>query len=696
MVGGVFARRFTAVVATAVILASGLVTTAARAQSQGTGVTSQSTVHYAINKPLCATPKDPRTLRCFALERVKVRKGTRGAYAFTQPAALAWGPSGGFSPAMLAAAYGYNPDAGTKTQLVAIVDWHNDPNALSDLNHFDTTYGLPKETATSFRKVNQNGTPSPLPPNDQDAAGEIALDIEAVRGVCHTCRILLVEATAPNTTDTAAALNTAVRMGATEISNSYGAPEAPTAPAILAGYNHPGVVITASTGDQGWYGWTEANGSGSTAQAADAAYFPSTDPTVVGVGGTRLYVDSTTGDRGDEYVWNEEDVADGAWIVDGLDNGATGGGCSTVFAAEPWQAHTSTYPSFGCKGKRSAADISAVGDPGSGFDVYLTYGGSGWTTIGGTSLSSPVIAAMYALAGGGHGAAYPASTLYVNARLHPSSVYDVTNPGPRYDSAGGFIAGGNSWCAGDTVSDCETVTNSYLSIQNPNTYSPQDYFECSFPRTGLPAASALNPQCNAVAGFDGPSGLGTPAGLGVFARTAPTLTLTRPLSLPLNRAATFKAQLGEVLPGAHASSYTWNWGDGHTTVVSSSSASNTASHTYTKACSCTVTLSVFDSEQQQVVRVTRVVVGKAASVHYSGPSAVRVHHTGTFSAAGTSTPNTGAHVTAIQWNFGDQHASNGTRVAHTYARIGTFTITITVHDSTGVVTNVQRRVRVTN
>lgn len=695
MVSRVFVRSLSAVAGAAVIVASGLVADAAGAQSQVTGVPSRSTVQYAVNKPLCAAPKNPRTLRCFALERVKVSKGTRGAYAFTQPSDLPWGPNGGYSPAMLASAYGYNPNASTKGQLVAIVDWHNDPNALSDLNHFDATYGLPSETTTSFRKVNQSGKASPLPTNDKNAAGEIALDIEAVRGVCHTCRILLVEATAPTTVDTAAAVNTAVRMGATEISNSYGAPEAPTAPAILAGYNHPGVVITASTGDQGWYGWTDANSSDSTAHAANAAYFPSTDPTVVGVGGTRLYVDGTTGGRGSEFVWNEEDVADGAWIIDGIDNGATGGGCSTVFAAKAWQTHQANYSSFGCTGKRSAADISAIGDPGSGFDVYVTYGGSGWATIGGTSLSSPVIAAMYALAGGARGAAYPASTLYVNAALHPSSVYDVTNPGPGYDSVGDFVAGGNSWCAGATVSDCETTTNSYLGIQNPNTFSTQDYFDCSFPRTGLPAGSTLNPQCNAVTGFDGPSGLGTPAGLGVFARTAPSLTLSKPASLRLGRAATFTAQLGEVLAGAHASSYAWNWGDGHTTTVSSSSATNKASHTYTKACSCTVTLSVFDSEHQQVIRTARVVVGKAASVHYAGPSPARVHHAATFSAVGTSTPNTGARITAIHWAWGDQHASNGTRVQHTYARTGTFTITITVHDSTGVVTAVQRKVRVT-
>jgi hypothetical protein len=56
--------------------------------------------------------------------------------------------------------------------------------------------------------------------------------------------------------DTATAVNTAVRLGATEVSNSYGGQIVPTDAATLRAYDHPGVVITASTGDQGWFGWT--------------------------------------------------------------------------------------------------------------------------------------------------------------------------------------------------------------------------------------------------------------------------------------------------------------------------------------------------------------------------------------------------------------------------------------------------------
>jgi hypothetical protein len=672
------------------LLAAGVTAGVAKADS---GIGSHVPVHYAVNKPLCATPKNPHTLRCFAVERKNVAKGTPGAYPYAEPAAINWGPNGGYTPDLLASIYGYNPAASTSGQLVAIVDWYNDPAVRTELNSFDSNYGFHRETSTSFRVVNQRGKSSPLPKNDQHASGEIALDVQAVRGVCHTCRILLVEADGPSLGDTAAAVNTAVRMGATEVSNSYGAPVTPTTRSLLNAYNHPGVVITASTGDQGWFGWTDANGSGPGFHSADSAYFPSSDPTVVGIGGTRLYVDTNTGHRFAEYVWNDEGIADEEWINYNVNSGGTGGGC-TAYAAKAWQSHASNYPDFGCAGNRSAADISAVGDPESGFDVYLTYGGNGWTTIGGTSLSSPVIAAMYALAGGANGAAYPASTLYVNAQLHGSSVYDVTNPGPQFDGAGGFIAGGNSWCAGDALADCESATSGELSTQNPNAYGAGT-LDCSFPAAGLPSGSTLNPQCNAVTGFDGPSGLGTPAGLGVFARTAPGLTITRPSSLRLRRAATFKANLGEVISGANATSYKWTWGDGHSTTVSSSSASISTTHTYAAPCRCTVTLSVYDSLNQQVIKTTKVTVGEKASVHYKGPSTLKVHHAGSFSAAGSTTPNTGAHITKYSWKFGDGHTASGASVHHTYGHTGSFTVTLTITDSTGVVTTSTHHVSVT-
>jgi subtilase family serine protease len=101
-----------------------------------------------------------------------------------------------------------------------------------------------------FKKVNQSGEATPLPSAESGWAVEISLDVETVHGVCPKCKILLVEAKSPTYADLGTAVNEAVKLGATEVSNSYGGPEG--AGGEEAAYKHPGVVIAASAGDQGY------------------------------------------------------------------------------------------------------------------------------------------------------------------------------------------------------------------------------------------------------------------------------------------------------------------------------------------------------------------------------------------------------------------------------------------------------------
>jgi hypothetical protein len=114
---------------------------------------------------------------------------------------------------------------------------------------------------------------------------------------------------------------------------------------------------------------------------------------------------------------------------------ATGGGCSTLFAAPSWQLDTPGWTNMACGTKRLDNDVAAVADPYTGFDIYDIEEG-GWLTIGGTSLSSPLVSSLYALAGGGGGVSYPAATLY--SHLGQPSLYDVTE-------------GGNGYCDGEAV-----------------------------------------------------------------------------------------------------------------------------------------------------------------------------------------------------------------------------------------------------
>ncbi|WP_375485868.1 hypothetical protein [uncultured Jatrophihabitans sp.] len=249
-----------------------------------TPAAARSAAQYAVARPVCAKPANPNVARCLALHRVTVRKGTRGAVRWIRRAGVNYGPAGGYTPADLASAYGYNPAVNRSNHTVAVIDWMDNPYALADLNAFDRHYGFRSETARSFRKVNQSGRTSPLPARDRDAATETSLDVQAVRAVCRTCRILLVEAKDGTPGDLATAVNTAARLGATEISNSYGLAEPRRLPAsVVQAYNHPGIPITVSTGDDGWFGWDWLNGGD---EGDGAASFPSTASSVIAVGGT--------------------------------------------------------------------------------------------------------------------------------------------------------------------------------------------------------------------------------------------------------------------------------------------------------------------------------------------------------------------------------------------------------------------------
>ena len=181
-------------------------------------------------------------------------------------------------------------------------------------------------------------------------------------------------------------------------------------------------MIVASTGDDGWYDWDVINNGNAPPNAAN---MPNGLNTVVAVGGTSLYL-NPNGTRNLERVWNDNGPNDTYANAAGASLGAAGSGCSQIYAAKTWQKSAAGYASLGCKGKRSSADIAALADPFTGYDIRDTQNVGGWATIGGTSLAAPVISALWALAGGSGGVKYPSATLYKNFKSTPSSVYDVT------------------------------------------------------------------------------------------------------------------------------------------------------------------------------------------------------------------------------------------------------------------------------
>ncbi len=342
--------------------------------------------------------------------------------------------------------------ASAPSQTIALIDAYDDPTAEADLRVFDEQFGLAACTSANgcFRKLNEEGNPSPLPPAQGEWASEISIDLQMAHAICQSCRLLLVEADSEKFTDLGTAVNVAASAGANEINNSYVGPERPAYAAYSSRYyEHPGVVLTASSGDCGYLD------QACPAEPA-AADFPASSPNVIAVGGTAL---SEDGQGWTSTVWDE-----------------SGSGCSDVFSAPPWQLDVGDFSQTGCGSARSVADVAAVGDPETGVDIYdSTPEGSGeasgWGVWGGTSVAAPIIAAEFALAGGADGASDPAATLYSHEG-QSEALYDV-------------VAGSNGTCAGTLA-------------------------------------------CQAGPGYDGPSGLGSPLGLGTFVVPEPPLNSAPP------------------------------------------------------------------------------------------------------------------------------------------------------------------------
>jgi hypothetical protein len=382
----------------------------------------------ASQKRVCALVR-PGYAACQAIARTTGVREHRGLFA------AGTAPSG-YGPADLRSAYNL-PAAGGSGQTVAVVDAYDDPVAASDLAVYRKQYGLPPCTTANgcFRKVAQNGS-THYPATDYGWATEISLDLDMVSATCPGCHILLVEATDDSIQNLGAAVDEAVKLGAKYVSNSYSGPEDPQETSWdSAYYDHPGVAVVAATGDYG-YDNLEAGAGNYT-----GASYPAVSPYVTAVGGTTL-----TRDSGSARGWDES-----AWF-------GSGSACSSYEAKPAWQ-HDS-----GCV-LRTEADVAAVANPNTGVAVYDSYpipgAGTtlpGWHVVGGTSVASPIITSIYALAGTPLPGTTPASYPYAD----PSALNDITT-------------GSNS---------NEGCTPAYL--------------------------------CTAGPGYNGPTGLGTPDGVAAF------------------------------------------------------------------------------------------------------------------------------------------------------------------------------------
>ena len=287
----------------------------------------------------------------------------------------------GFGAADLQSAYNITT-TGQSSTIVAIVDAFGYPAAEADLGVYRAQYGLPACTTANgcFTKYNEKGKKQKFPAENVGWAQETALDLDMASAMCPSCKIILVEADNAFVRSLATAVDTAVAKGAHVVSNSYSGSEK-NGVTYLQNYKHPGVAITAATGDSGY-------GSG----------FPATSQYVTAVGGTSLTKNANVA-RG----WSET-----AWA-------GAGSECTKFFKKPAWQTDS------GCR-RRMAADVSAVANPATGVAVYgpTSQNGSGWEVFGGTSVATPIIGGIYGNNGG-------TVTYGSDPYAHVSALNDVTS-----------------------------------------------------------------------------------------------------------------------------------------------------------------------------------------------------------------------------------------------------------------------------
>ncbi len=351
--------------------------------------------------------------------------GQLQAVGFTNPygpGTLPFAPCG-YTPQQIKGAYGISGYDGSG-QTVAIIDAYAAPTIVQDTNQWSTNRGLPTLTANQLVQVVAPGTynhpEKGLFQDPQGWYGEETLDVEAVHGMAPAATIVFVGA--PNNfQDLDAALNHVVdRHLASIVTNSYGF----NSEILPAGYIKPqedtilqgvveGIGIYFSSGD---------NSDESLVQGYTTTDWPASSPFVTAVGGTSLAVGAsnnylfetawgTTTSSWTGTTWSP--TPPGSWLY------GSGGGVSRIFAEPSYQVGIVPNSVFQTQGRtgRVVPDISAVGDPNTGYLIGETQTFPNGTVayseyrIGGTSLSSPLVAGIMALAnqaaGHTHGFANP-------------------------------------------------------------------------------------------------------------------------------------------------------------------------------------------------------------------------------------------------------------------------------------------------
>jgi kumamolisin len=282
-----------------------------------------------------------------------------------------------YTPVQVGRLYQFPATATAAGQTIGIIELGGGFRA-ADITAYFKTLGQTAPTVSAVSVDKGKNAPS----NANSADGEVMLDIEVAAAVAPGAKIVVYFT--PNTdrgfTD---AISTAVHDTTNKpsvISISWGGAESTWTQQSMTALDAAcqsaaalGITITVAAGDDG--------SSDGVTDGKNHVDFPASSPHVLACGGTKLIGSGST--IASEVVWNET----------AANEGATGGGVSTVFPLPTWQANSSV-PLAGTFAGRGVPDVAGDADPSTGYTVRV----DGQTTvIGGTSAVAPLWAGLIAL-----------------------------------------------------------------------------------------------------------------------------------------------------------------------------------------------------------------------------------------------------------------------------------------------------------
>jgi subtilase family serine protease len=364
----------------------------------------------------------------------KIATDLPAAYGSPQPYAPC-----GYEPAQLRGAYGVrsavaagNDGHGVR---VAITDAYASPTILTDADTYAGRHGQRPFRPGQFTQVLPDsyryGYDEPDPAThdacgEQGWYGEETLDVEAVHALAPGAQVTYVASRSCDNGDFAETLNQIVDEHLADIvTNSWGGTNEDNGPPASLNKVYEQIFAQAALEGIGFYFSSGDSGDGGSANnGVPTAEAPASSPLVTAVGGTSLAI-GKDGTRLWEAGWStaKATLTGGAWspTLPGAYQYGGGGGTSRVFA-QPWYQRQvvpkALATRYAAKPARVEPDVAAIGDPNTGFLIGATQTFPGGTVkygeyrIGGTSLASPVFAALMALAdqraGYPHGFANPA------------------------------------------------------------------------------------------------------------------------------------------------------------------------------------------------------------------------------------------------------------------------------------------------